>query len=442
MIQNEKIISIFFWLFWGVFLYFVVYSIWVFCSYFHFYFKIKRHQKHLLFQNRLSHEYFVPISIIVATYNEVNGLVSSIESLCHLNYKLYEIIIVDDGSTDQTISKLVHQFHLKKIERPIRKILKSKEVVEIYESSSLPIKIMLLKKEHGGMADAYHAGINISTYPYVTCLKVNQRLSKDSLSNLARPILENEHIVMCSGVTQIGYQDEEEALYFRTFYEWLQLFYYERKSITNIEQLGMPTFHLFQKSLVMKVRGFDKGSIGENFELARKIETYMIQKGEKIAKRNVYDAICFWKVPSTMNGFIRQEKKYRLGFVRCFKKHKKISNSKFKNLVFSIYYYLYERFMPIFFLCSVLIGIFGLIYHLFSWPIFFSFLGSYFFLLAVLSFFTFLTQVKSLGISLQVSTLVAGFIFCFIEVICMPWVMLLRFCFPFFFHEKKKVSSV
>ena len=90
-----------------------------------------------------------------------------------------------------------------------------------------------------------------------------------------------------------------------------------------------------------------------------------------------------------MNGFIRQEKKYRLGFVRCFKKHKKISNSKFKNLVFSIYYYLYERFMPIFFLCSVLIGIFGLIYHLFSWPIFFSFLGSYFFLLAVLSFFTF-----------------------------------------------------
>lgn len=53
-------------------------------------------------KNELLQEYYVPVSIVVPAHNEEVTIVSTIRSLLSLEYRLYEIVIVDDGSTDDT----------------------------------------------------------------------------------------------------------------------------------------------------------------------------------------------------------------------------------------------------------------------------------------------------------------------------------------------------
>ena len=79
----------------------------------------KRHQEKL--KNTLLQNYYVPISIIVPAYNEEVTVVETVKSLLALEYKLYEIVVVDDGSKDNTSQKLIEAFDMKPIRRPIHR---------------------------------------------------------------------------------------------------------------------------------------------------------------------------------------------------------------------------------------------------------------------------------------------------------------------------------
>lgn len=72
-------------------------------------------------RNEVKHKYYLPVSILVPAYNEEVTIVDSITSLLQLDYQLYEIIIVDDGSKDHTSEELIKAFDLKYIDRPIHK---------------------------------------------------------------------------------------------------------------------------------------------------------------------------------------------------------------------------------------------------------------------------------------------------------------------------------
>ena len=71
--------------------------------------------------NYVHHDYFLPITIIVPAYNESITIIDTVESLFDLDYRLYEIIVVDDGSSDDTAQCLIHRYHLQEIQSPIRK---------------------------------------------------------------------------------------------------------------------------------------------------------------------------------------------------------------------------------------------------------------------------------------------------------------------------------
>jgi len=64
-----------------------------------------------------------PISIIAPAYNEEKTIVESIRSLLSLEYPIFEVIVVNDGSTDLTLEKLIRFFHLEKIPRVFRKVV-------------------------------------------------------------------------------------------------------------------------------------------------------------------------------------------------------------------------------------------------------------------------------------------------------------------------------
>ena len=157
------LVNIFF--FYYVFIYAIVFFISTISSLLELY-EDNRKKKYL---NKLyirNKDNYVPVSILVPAYNEESTIADCIESLSHQEYPYYEIIVIDDGSSDNTTKVVVDRFKLNRVARPIRRLVKCKKEERIYEGViNDKIKITLVRKENGGKADALNMGINISNYP-------------------------------------------------------------------------------------------------------------------------------------------------------------------------------------------------------------------------------------------------------------------------------------
>ena len=89
--------------------------------------------KKVRYQNVTDHKYHIPVTIIVPAYNEEVTVVETVKSLLMLDYKSYEIIVVDDGSKDRTTAVLREAFDMHRVRRPIRKLVSCRDAEAIYE---------------------------------------------------------------------------------------------------------------------------------------------------------------------------------------------------------------------------------------------------------------------------------------------------------------------
>ena len=146
---------------------------------------------------------YIPISILVPAYNEEVTIVDSINSLLNLDYPLYEIIIVNDGSKDKTVEKVIENFDLKKVSKPYRRLVESKDALRVYEGTGR-IKIILADKDNGGKSDALNLGINLSSFPTFLCVDADSMLQFDALQRIVEPFLESDTTVAVGGNIKIS----------------------------------------------------------------------------------------------------------------------------------------------------------------------------------------------------------------------------------------------
>ena len=159
-------------------------------------YKLKRRNQ---LKNELLGEYYVPVTIVVPAYNEEVTIEASIRSLLALDYKLYEIVVVDDGSSDDTSKVVRDAFHMQQISRPIQRKIPCQAEEVIYESYEWKVPITLIRKKNGGKADALNMGINAAKYPYFICMDADSVLQYDSLEKIVRPVLEDSSVVAVGG---------------------------------------------------------------------------------------------------------------------------------------------------------------------------------------------------------------------------------------------------
>ncbi|MCX6574042.1 MAG: glycosyltransferase family 2 protein, partial [Candidatus Aminicenantes bacterium] len=130
-----------------------------------------------------------PISVIVPAFNEGHGIVESVRSLLSLRYPVFEVIVVNDGSTDDTLARLTEAFGLNLSKTVFRKSLPTKPVRGIFRSALHP-KLVVVDKANGKKADAMNAGLNISRYPLFCAVDGDSALEKTALLKVVRPFLE------------------------------------------------------------------------------------------------------------------------------------------------------------------------------------------------------------------------------------------------------------
>lgn len=320
----------------------------------------KKHMSQSIISND---DNYIPISILVPAYNEEVTIVDSINSLLYLDYPLYEIVIINDGSKDNTLEKVIEAFNLNKVSKPYRRLVESHEALNVYEGNG-KVKIILVDKENGGKSDALNLGINISSFPTFLCMDADSMLQVDALHRIVEPFLENDktvavggnikisnHIVLDKGQI-IDVQKPKKALVLFQIIEYLRVFLNSRISLNGINGnlIISGAFGLYNKQAIVNIGGYTNGLMGEDMEIIMKVHSYYRKNNLPYKTSYVPDAICWTQVPEDIKTLRRQRRRWHVGLGQSLKMHKYMFLNPKYGLVGMIsfpYFLVFEYITPI-----------------------------------------------------------------------------------------------
>ena len=319
------------------------------------------------------------ISIIAPAYNESLNIIENVRSLLSSHYANYNVIIINDGSKDDSLEKLIKAYNLVKTDLLINQQIKTKPLrAGIFKSTNPAFeKLMVVDKENGGKADALNTGLNISTSKYVACIDVDCLLLEDALQKMIKPFLESTDatVIAAGGVIRIAnsctIKDGKlldvnlpnKMIERGQILEYLRAFLLGRMAWSRLNGLLVISgaFGLFDKKIAIEVGGYDTNTVGEDMELIVRMRRHMEEKREKYIVAYIPDPLCWTEAPDNPKIFISQRNRWTRGTIETLRKHRKIGfNPKYNSLGLISYPYwlLYERLAPV-------IEVAGLLYFCF-----------------------------------------------------------------------------
>ena len=344
-------------------LYLILYATYLFLSVLVGAWRLYQHDRMAQIRNELRHDYYVPISVLVPAYNEEVTIVDSVRSLMDLDYRLYEIIVIDDGSKDETAARLIEAFSMRRVERPVHLRLKCRPLKAVYEAPGTKVTLTLVHKENGGKGDSLNMGINVSRYPYFLCMDADSLLQKDSLEKIAQPVLEDDCVVAVGGLIRVAQCVEMENGEVVGYHlpanpvTCMQVMEYDRSFLAsrilmdqfNGNHIISGAFGLFKKETVVAAGGYDAGTLGEDMELVVKLHVYCRNNQQKYAIRYEPNAVCWSQAPTSLKDLMKQRRRWHLGLFQSMVLHRQIfANPRFGlvSWISYMYYLLFELLSP------------------------------------------------------------------------------------------------
>jgi len=322
---------------------------------------------------------FVPsISILAPAYNEGKTIVENVKSLMALHYSDFEVIIINDGSTDDTLEKLINNFDLYEIPYAYNEQIETKKVRHVYKSRIASWgKLTVIDKENGGKADAINVGVNIASSAIFACIDVDCILEEDALLKMIKPFLEwsNTSIIAVGGVVRVANNCEIEDgrinqvnlpksfLAKAQVLEYFRAFMLGRMAWSRLDGLLLISgaFGFFDREIVIKVGGYNQATVGEDMELTVRMRKYMMENNMNHKVPFIPDPLCWTEVPESNKILASQRNRWTRGTIETLSMHRNLFfNPKYGKLgLLSFpYWFFFEWLAPIIEFIGILFFIF------------------------------------------------------------------------------------
>ncbi|MFC2120815.1 glycosyltransferase [Bacteroidota bacterium] len=365
---------------------FLIYGLFILISYisigilsiFELSFHVKRNEN-FDFKSILGFKKLPSISIIAPAYNEEKSIIENIRSLLSIYYPKVDVIIVNDGSTDNSLQSIIEHYQLVKVNMAVENKVKTASIRGIYKSlNSSYSNLIVVDKENGGKADALNAGINVSRNDLFLAIDVDCIIEPSAILHMVKPFLEEKNgcqVIASGGVIRIANSCEikdgiiMKVNYPKNFWAKFQVLEYfraltlGRMAWSKINGLLMISgaFGLFDRKTVVAVGGYDTSTVGEDLELVVRMRRYMHEMGINNYKvAFIPDPLCWTEVPSSLKVLSRQRNRWTRGAIYTLIKHRKMFfNSKYKRIgLFSFPYWVFFEW------AAPIIEFIGIVYFL------------------------------------------------------------------------------
>jgi cellulose synthase/poly-beta-1,6-N-acetylglucosamine synthase-like glycosyltransferase len=301
-----------------------------------------RRLKSLDLSELLTLEGVPPVTILAPAYNEEPTCVESVHSLLTLEYPQFEILVVNDGSRDGTLPRLMEAFDLVACARLPTAELQTAPVRKVYQSRQHP-NLWVIDKENGGKADALNAGINLCVTPLFCAVDADSLLEREALTRIIRPFLEEAHTiavggvvriandctVSAGGVTQVRFPRNTWARF--QVLEYLRSFLAGRMgwSVLDATLIISGAFGVFRRSTVVDAGGYASPhttgtTVGEDMELVVRLHRHCRERKIPYRIRFVPDPVAWTECPETLRSLARQRDRWQRGMAESLLRHRRM----------------------------------------------------------------------------------------------------------------------
>jgi cellulose synthase/poly-beta-1,6-N-acetylglucosamine synthase-like glycosyltransferase len=277
-----------------------------------------------------------PITLMAPAYNEALTIVESIRSLLALQYPNFEVVVVNDGSKDETLQVLIDAFELTPTHRHHHLAAPCALIRGLYSGAKQP-RLLVIDKENGGKADALNAALNLSRAPIVCSMDADSLLEPDALLRAVRPFVDDpERTIAVGGTIRIAngckiafgrvveVRAPRNLLALLQTVEYLRAFLMARLAWSKIGALTIISgaFGLFRRQAVLDVGGYSHGTVGEDMELVVKLHKHYRRLGKPYRIAFTPEPVCWTEAPESWSVLARQRARWHRGALETFFRHR------------------------------------------------------------------------------------------------------------------------
>jgi biofilm PGA synthesis N-glycosyltransferase PgaC len=349
-------------------------------------------------------EFVIPVSVLVPAHNEAAVIVPVVRSLLRLDYPQFEIVVVDDGSTDETLALLEQEFDLERRAIFAQQTFSRGDDPVTYRSRTDPRLAVIHRDDNrGSKALALNLGLDFCRYPYVCCVDGDTIYERDALIKAMAPVHRDPERVV--GVTsRIGVSTRPEqsngtgggeaadmsVLGAFQHLEYLRSFLNDRLAWSRLGFMLCTSgaFMIYRRDVIDEVGGFSPEFSCEDIEITFRIHEHLLRAGREYRIVALPDKVATTEGPATVNSLVSQRARWqRVTLETIWHYRRMLANPRYKSvgLVGTPFFFLSEALAPVFEVVGTISVVFAVVLGLFDWQAFLIFVGVITFANAILA---------------------------------------------------------
>jgi len=244
-----------------------------------------------LIREQPQQQYNKPVTVLVPSYNEGKVIVRTVNSILANNYPDIKVIIIDDGSKDDTQQIVLNAY----VNEP---------------------RVQYLRKENGGKSTALNLGLEHASTEVVVCIDADTVLSSDAIQKVVQPMVD-PRVGAVAGNIKVGNRNTVLTMCQNLEYITCQNFDRRAYSALNTVPIVPGALGAWRKDAILAAGGYQSDTLAEDCDLTFKL----LANGYKTTATN--DALAFTEAPEDVKSLAKQRFRWSFGVLQVLWKHKR-----------------------------------------------------------------------------------------------------------------------